>query len=48
MLMQKQTTPYPSDTRLLPHFSWLLHPLTTSYQMAQPNRQQTISGNAIR
>jgi hypothetical protein len=38
MLMQKQTTPYPSDTRLLPHFSWLLHPSTTSYQKAQPNQ----------
>ncbi len=30
--------PYPSDTRLLPHFNWLLHPLTTSYQKAQPNQ----------
>ncbi len=39
MLMGKQTTPYPSDTQLLPHFSWLLHLSTTSYQKAQPNKQ---------
>jgi hypothetical protein len=38
MLMQKQTMPYPSDTWLLPHFSWLLHPSTTSSQKAQPNQ----------
>jgi hypothetical protein len=33
-----QTMPHPSDTRLLPHVSWLLHPLTTSSQKAQPNQ----------
>ncbi len=38
MLMQEQSTPYPSDTRLLPHFSWLLHPSTTRSQKAQPNQ----------
>ncbi len=26
----KQTMPYPSDTQLLPHFSWLLYPSMTS------------------
>jgi hypothetical protein len=36
MLMQKQRMPYPSNTRLFPHFSWLLHPSTTNYQKAQP------------
>jgi hypothetical protein len=44
----KQTTPYPSATSLFPHFSWLLHPLQISSQMAQPNPQQTIPGNVVR
>jgi hypothetical protein len=43
----KQTTPYPSATSLLPHFSSLLHPPQISSQMAQPNPQQTIPSNAI-
>ncbi len=43
----KQTMPYPSATSLLPHFSWLLYPLQISFQMAQPNPQQKIPGNAI-
>ncbi len=38
MLMRKQTMPHSSDTRLLPHFSWLLHPSMTSSQKAQPNQ----------